>query len=80
MRCARLLLDGPLPAGDAAIQFAWQQVQELVERGLLDGYRDPTSWLRSTTETAVVGKPAEADDTPRPQSPPPLASSAEHSR
>jgi hypothetical protein len=34
---AGLLLDGPLPTSDAAIKFAWQQVQELVERGLLNG-------------------------------------------
>ena len=33
---AGLLLDGPLPTSDAAIKFAWQQVQELVERGLLN--------------------------------------------
>jgi AcrR family transcriptional regulator len=34
---AGLLLDGPLPTSDAAIKFAWQQVQALVERGLLNG-------------------------------------------
>ncbi len=33
---AGLLLDGPLPTSDAAIKFAWQQVQALVERGLLN--------------------------------------------
>jgi hypothetical protein len=34
---AGLLLDGPLPTSDEAIKFAWQQVQALVERGLLNG-------------------------------------------
>jgi hypothetical protein len=34
---AGLLLDGPLPTSEEAIKFAWQQVQALVERGLLNG-------------------------------------------
>lgn len=34
---ASLLLDGPLPTSDAAIKFAWEQVQDLVERGMLNG-------------------------------------------
>jgi len=34
---ATLLLDGPLPTSKAAIEFAWQRVQELVEGGLLNG-------------------------------------------
>jgi len=33
---ASLLLDGPLPTSDAAIKFAWEQVQDLVERGMLN--------------------------------------------
>jgi AcrR family transcriptional regulator len=33
---AALLLDGPLPTSDEAIKFAWQQVQALIERGLLN--------------------------------------------
>src|SRR3984957_19925186 len=36
-RQACLLLDGPLPTSDASIKFGWQQVQALVERGLLNG-------------------------------------------
>lgn len=34
---ATLLLDGPLPTSDAAVKFAWEQVQDLVERGMLNG-------------------------------------------
>jgi AcrR family transcriptional regulator len=34
---ASLLLDGPLPTSDAAIKFAWEQVQDLIERGMLNG-------------------------------------------
>ena len=34
---ASLLLDGPLPTSEAAVKFAWAQVQDVVERGLLNG-------------------------------------------
>jgi hypothetical protein len=37
---ASLLLDGPLPATAAGIQFALSQVMELIERGLLNGASD----------------------------------------
>lgn len=33
---ATLLLDGPLPTSDAAVKFAWEQVQDLIERGMLN--------------------------------------------
>ncbi|MBO0882118.1 MAG: WHG domain-containing protein, partial [Mycobacterium sp.] len=34
---ASLLLDGPLPATGAALEFARSRVLDLIERGLLDG-------------------------------------------
>ncbi|UMB68559.1 TetR/AcrR family transcriptional regulator [Mycobacterium paraterrae] len=33
---ANLLLDGPLPTSDAAVTFAWEQVQDLIEHGMLN--------------------------------------------